>query len=144
MTAAVEEMYPASNLHIDFSMKGAILQLKRMFISDELRGMLEWEDYCSLDMVFPHRCISGQQRHSVINTHADNHAYMVLNCVPNVYMCSGQRSGTEAELKVLKREINQIKKLAVHTFTALSFEFWIFTFYTIWSGLFLGLAPSLA
>lgn len=41
MLSAAEKMYPGLNFHKDFSMKMAIQQLKRMFISDGLQGMLE-------------------------------------------------------------------------------------------------------
>lgn len=51
MLAAVEEIYPAQNLHLDFWKKEASQQLNALLRSHELPCMLEGMDYCRLEMV---------------------------------------------------------------------------------------------
>lgn len=43
--AAIEDMYPASSLHIAFLKEETTQQLSRLLMSDGLQGMLEGKDY---------------------------------------------------------------------------------------------------
>lgn len=52
LLAAVEDMYPTSNLYFDFSKKETRRKLNRLFTSDGVQAVLEEKDYCCLDMVF--------------------------------------------------------------------------------------------
>lgn len=72
-------MYVALNLHIDFSKEETVQRLNGMFMFDEVRGMLEENDYRSLNMVFPFfRCLYGQGLWNVRESYADDSAFPVL------------------------------------------------------------------
>jgi len=51
--AEVENTYPASGLHVDFSKTEKTSQLNGLFLREGVRGMLEGKNFRAVDMVFP-------------------------------------------------------------------------------------------
>lgn len=61
LLASIENTFPVTLLHADFSRGGMSMQSIQMFKSDGEHGMVEAEDYPGIDMVYPlYSCICLQ------------------------------------------------------------------------------------
>lgn len=115
--SAIEDMYSASNLHIDFLKTDASQQLGRLFMSDALQRILERTNYHRLDIVFPlvaalmNRRIGMSERSMLTNVRN-----VVLISVTQGVHGLGNMSRTKNKLQVLDGKIIHFKKIVVDNF----------------------------